>query len=139
MATEGSVKAVVTAMFANLGIAVTKFIAFLLTAASSMLAESVHSLADTSNQALLLLGGKRAKRAATPEHPFGYGRERYVYAFVVSIVARVQSIGACSILNVSVRVASLRVQPLSGSRGPPSPRMAGGPRPYGSATLGSKP
>ena len=86
MATEGSVKAVVTAMFANLGIAVTKFVAFLLTASSSMLAESVHSLADTSNQALLLLGGNRAKRAATPEHPFGYGRERYVYAFIVSIV-----------------------------------------------------
>lgn len=73
-------------MFANLGIAVTKFVAFLLTASSSMLAESVHSLADTSNQALLLLGGKRAERAATPEHPFGYGRERYVYAFIVSIV-----------------------------------------------------
>jgi len=86
VATEGSVKAVVTAMFANLGIAVTKLVAFLLTASSSMLAESVHSLADTSNQALLLLGGKRAKRAATPEHPFGYGRERYVYAFIVSIV-----------------------------------------------------
>ena len=86
MATEGGVKAVVTAMFANLGIAVTKFVAFLLTASSSMLAESVHSLADTSNQALLLLGGRRAKRAATAEHPFGYGRERYVYAFVVSIV-----------------------------------------------------
>src|SRR5215207_1974803 len=73
-------------MFANLGIAVTKFVAFLLTASSSMLAESVHSVADTSNQALLLLGGKRAKRAATPEHPFGYGRERYVYGFIVSIV-----------------------------------------------------
>ena len=86
MATEGSTKAVVTAMFANLGIAATKFVAFLLTASSSMLAESVHSLADTSNQALLLLGGKRAKRAATPAHPFGYGRERYVYAFIVSIV-----------------------------------------------------
>jgi len=86
VATEGSVRAVVTAMFANLGIAVTKFVAFLLTASSSMLAESVHSLADTSNQALLLLGGNRAKRAATPEHPFGYGRERYVYAFIVSIV-----------------------------------------------------
>lgn len=73
-------------MFANLGIAVTKFIAFLLTASSSMLAESVHSLADTCNQALLLLGGKRAKQTATPEHPFGYGRARYVYAFVVAIV-----------------------------------------------------
>ncbi len=86
MATEGSTKAVVVAMFANLGIAVTKFVAFLLTSSSSMLAESVHSLADTSNQALLLLGGRRAKQAATPEHPFGYGRARYVYAFVVSIV-----------------------------------------------------
>ncbi|MDQ3628857.1 MAG: cation diffusion facilitator family transporter [Actinomycetota bacterium] len=86
MASEGSTKAVVTAMFANLGIAVTKFVAFLLTASSSMLAEAVHSLADTSNQALLLLGGKRARKAATPEHPFGYGRERYVFAFVVSIV-----------------------------------------------------
>jgi cation diffusion facilitator family transporter len=86
MASEGSTKAVVTAMTANLGIAATKFGAFLLTSSSSMLAESVHSLADTSNQALLLFGGKRAKRAATPEHPFGYGRERYVYAFIVSIV-----------------------------------------------------
>lgn len=73
-------------MFANLGIALTKFVAFLLTASSSMLAEAVHSVADTSNQALLLLGGSRAKRPATPEHPFGYGRERYVYAFIVSIV-----------------------------------------------------
>jgi cation diffusion facilitator family transporter len=73
-------------MFANLGIAVTKFVAFLLTGSSSMLAESVHSVADTSNQVLLLLGGRRAKRAATPEHPFGYGRERYVYGFIVSIV-----------------------------------------------------
>ncbi|WP_322746668.1 cation diffusion facilitator family transporter [Saccharothrix syringae] len=86
MATEGSTRAVVTAMFANLGITATKFVAFLLTASSSMLAESVHSLADTSNQALLLLGGKRAKRAPTPEHQFGYGRERYVHAFIVSIV-----------------------------------------------------
>ena len=75
-----------TAMLANLGIAITKFIAAGLTASSSMLAEAVHSLADTSNQLLLLLGGKRARRAATPEHPFGYGRERYVYGFVVSIV-----------------------------------------------------
>lgn len=86
VAAEGSTKAVVTALLANLGIAVTKFVAALLTASSSMLAEAVHSLADTSNQALLLLGGKRAKRAATPDHPFGYGRERYVYAFIVSIV-----------------------------------------------------
>nr|WP_230416944.1 cation diffusion facilitator family transporter [Micromonospora tarapacensis] len=73
-------------MLANLGIAVTKFVAYLLTSSSSMLAESIHSVADSGNQALLLLGGKRARRAATPQHPFGYGRERYVYAFIVSIV-----------------------------------------------------
>lgn len=86
MASEGSTKAVITAMFANLGIAVTKFIAAALTGSSSMLAEGVHSLADTSNQALLLFGGKRAQREPTAKHPFGYGRERYVYAFIVSIV-----------------------------------------------------
>ncbi|MDQ3324411.1 MAG: cation diffusion facilitator family transporter [Actinomycetota bacterium] len=86
MATEGGNKAIIAALFANISIAVTKFIAFLLTSSSSMLAESIHSVADSSNQGLLLLGGKRAKRDATPEHPFGYGRERYVYAFVVAIV-----------------------------------------------------
>ncbi len=86
MSTEGGTKAVVAALLANTGIAVTKFIAFLLTGASSMLAESVHSVADAGNQGLLLLGGKRARREATPQHPFGYGRERYVYAFIVSIV-----------------------------------------------------
>ncbi len=73
-------------MLANLGIAVTKFLAWLLTGASSMLAESIHSVADTSNQGLLLLGGRLARRKATPEHPFGYGRVRYLYAFVVAIV-----------------------------------------------------
>jgi cation diffusion facilitator family transporter len=77
---------VVTALGANLGIAVTKFVAYLLTSSSSMLAESIHSVADSSNQALLLIGGKRAERPATAEHPFGYGRERYIYAFIVSIV-----------------------------------------------------
>ncbi len=86
MATGGGNTAIVAALTANIGIAVTKFIAFLLTSSSSMLAESIHSLADSGNQVLLLIGGKRAKRAATPDHPFGYGRERYVYAFVVSIV-----------------------------------------------------
>ena len=86
MATGGGSKAIVAALVANVGIAVTKFIAFLLTSSSSMLAESIHSLADSGNQVLLLVGGKRAKRAATPDHPFGYGRERYVYAFIVSIV-----------------------------------------------------
>ena len=83
---EGGTKAIIAALAANLGIAVTKLIAWLLTGSSSMLAESIHSLADSGNQVLLLLGGKRAKRAATPEHPFGYGRERYIYAFIVSIV-----------------------------------------------------
>jgi cation diffusion facilitator family transporter len=86
MSAEGGTKAIIAALVANLGIAVTKFIAFLLTASSSMLAESIHSVADSGNQALLLVGGKRAKRGATPEHPFGYGRERYIYAFIVSIV-----------------------------------------------------
>ena len=79
-------RAIVAALFANLGIAVTKFIAWFLTGSSSMLAEAIHSVADSGNQMLLLLGGKRAKRAATPQHPFGYGRDRYIYAFIVSIV-----------------------------------------------------
>ena len=86
MSAEGGTRAILAALLANLGIAVTKFIAFLVSGSSSMLAESVHSLADSGNQLLLLVGGRRARRAATPEHPFGYGRERYVYAFVVSIV-----------------------------------------------------
>ena len=86
MSTGGGTKAIIAALLANTGIAVTKFGAWLLTGSSSMLAESVHSVADAGNQGLLLLGGKRAQRDATPEHPFGYGRERYVYAFIVSIV-----------------------------------------------------
>lgn len=86
MASEGSTKAVLAAMLANAGLAVTKFLAWLLTGASSLLAEAIHSVADTSNQVLLLIGGRKAKRKASPEHPFGYGRVRYVYAFVVSIV-----------------------------------------------------
>ena len=86
MATEGGTRAVVAALLANTGIAVLKFLAWLLTGASSMLAESIHSVADSGNQGLLLLGGSRSRRAATPEHPFGYGRERYVYSFIVAIV-----------------------------------------------------
>jgi cation diffusion facilitator family transporter len=86
MAADGSTKAVVAALLANTGIALTKILAFFLTGISSMLAEAIHSLADAGNQGLLLLGGRRAQREATEEHPFGYGRERYVYAFVVSIV-----------------------------------------------------
>jgi cation diffusion facilitator family transporter len=82
----GGTRAIIAALAANLGIAVTKFVAWLLTGSSSMLAESIHSVADSGNQALLLLGGKRSTRRATPDHPFGYGRERYIYAFIVSIV-----------------------------------------------------
>jgi cation diffusion facilitator family transporter len=86
MSTSGGTRAVLAALGANLGIAVTKFAAFALTGSSSMLAESIHSVADSGNQGLLLLGGKRSRREATEQHPFGYGRERYLYAFVVSIV-----------------------------------------------------
>jgi cation diffusion facilitator family transporter len=86
MSAASGTRAIVAALAANLGIAVTKFIAFALTQSSSMLAESIHSVADSGNQALLLLGGKRARREATPQHPFGYGRERYIYAFIVAIV-----------------------------------------------------
>ncbi|MGI8434460.1 MAG: cation diffusion facilitator family transporter [Nocardioidaceae bacterium] len=85
MSTE-SPKAVVAALAANLGIAVTKLLAWVLTGASSMLAEAIHSFADSGNQALLLIGSKRAERPATKDHPFGFGRERYIYAFIVSIV-----------------------------------------------------
>jgi cation diffusion facilitator family transporter len=86
VSTEGGTRAIVAALAANLGIAVTKFVAYVLTGSSSMLAEAVHSVADSGNQALLLLGGRRARKQATPQHPFGYGRERYFWAFVVSIV-----------------------------------------------------
>ena len=86
MSAGGGNRAIVAALAANVGIAVTKFAAFLLTSSSSMLAESIHSLADSGNQVLLLIGGRRASRAATPEHPFGYGRERYIFAFIVSVV-----------------------------------------------------
>ena len=86
MSTEGGTKAVVAALTANTFIAITKFAAWGLTGASSMLAEAIHSVADAGNQVLLLVGGKRAQRAATPEHPFGYGRERYVFGFIVAVV-----------------------------------------------------
>ncbi|MGP3953816.1 cation diffusion facilitator family transporter [Streptomyces sp. 7N604] len=86
MSASGGTKAIVAALGANLAIAAAKFVAFAFSGSSSMLAEGVHSIADSGNQALLLVGGKKAKREATPEHPFGYGRERYIYAFLVSIV-----------------------------------------------------
>ena len=86
MAASGGTKAILAAFFANLGIAIAKFVAFAFTGASSMLAEAIHSCADTGNQALLLLGGRLAKREATTTHPFGYGRERYFWSFVVALV-----------------------------------------------------
>jgi cation diffusion facilitator family transporter len=79
-------KAIIAALLANLGIAIAKFAGFLVTASSSLLAESIHSVADTGNQALLLLGGRRSRREATEDHPFGFGRERYFWAFVVALV-----------------------------------------------------
>lgn len=86
MSTEGGIKAVIAALIANLGIAVSKFIAFIFTGSSSMLSEAIHSVADSGNQVLLLIGNKRAKKPADESHPFGYGRRRYVYGFIVAIV-----------------------------------------------------
>jgi cation diffusion facilitator family transporter len=79
-------KAVVAALAANLGIALAKFVAFLLTGSASMLAEAVHSVADTGNETLLLIGRGRSRKARTTEHPFGFGRERYFYGFVVAVM-----------------------------------------------------
>ena len=84
--TEGSRKAILAAFFANLGIAVAKFAGFLITRSAGLLAEAAHSLADTGNQGLLLLGGARARRRPDERHPFGYGRERYFWSFVVALV-----------------------------------------------------
>lgn len=86
MSTEGGMKAVIAALLANLGIALSKFVAFAFTGSSSMLSEAIHSVADSGNQVLLLVGNKRSKKAADAQHQFGYGRRRYVYGFIVSIV-----------------------------------------------------
>jgi len=83
---SGNTRAIIAALLANLGIAAAKFAAWGATGAASMLAEAVHSVADSGNQALLLWGGRAARRVPTAEHPFGYGRERYFWAFVVSVV-----------------------------------------------------
>ncbi len=86
MAAEGGTRAVVTALAANVGVAVAKFVAAVITGSTSMLAEGVHSVADSGNQVLLLIGGRRARQAPSALHPFGYARARYIYAFLVAIV-----------------------------------------------------
>ena len=86
MSAGGGTKAILAALAANAGIAVAKFVGFAITGASSMLAEAVHSVADTSNQGLLLLGQRTSQRKATKEHPFGYGRDRYFYSFIVALM-----------------------------------------------------
>jgi len=86
MSTAGSTRAIIAALLANAGIAVAKFVGFIITGSSSMLAESVHSVADTSNQGLLLFGQRQARKEADDLHPFGYGRSRYFYSFVVALV-----------------------------------------------------
>lgn len=83
---HGSTRAIAAAFLANMGIAVAKFVGFVLTGSSALLAESIHSVADASNQGLLVLGGRRARREPTPLHPLGYGRVRYFWAFVVAVV-----------------------------------------------------
>lgn len=104
MSAEGGNRAIIAALLANVGIAITKFIAWAFSGSSSMLAEGVHSLADSGNQLLLLLGGRKAQREADADHPFGYGRERYVYAFVVAIV--LFSVGG--VFSVYEGIAKLR-------------------------------
>ena len=86
MSTEGGTKAVVAALLANTGIAISKFVAFGITGSTSMLSEAIHSVADSLNQVLLLIGGKRSRRIADDKYQFGYGRVRYVYGFMVAIV-----------------------------------------------------
>ena len=86
MSAGGGTKAIVAALSANAGIAVAKFVGFAVTGSSSMLAEAVHSVADTANQGLLLLGKRTSQRKADAEHPFGYGRDRYFYSFVVALL-----------------------------------------------------
>ena len=83
---EAGTKATIGALCANTGIAIAKFVAFVFTGSASMLAEAIHSVADATNQLLLLFGMRRARREATPMHPFGYGRERYFWSFIVAVV-----------------------------------------------------
>src|SRR5882762_6246886 len=86
MSAGGGTRAVIAALSANLGIAVIKFIAFAITGSASMLAEGVHSVVDSGNQGLLLRGGRSARKSASPSHPFGSGRDRYVYGSLVALM-----------------------------------------------------
>lgn len=86
MAADGTTKSVVVALAANAGIAAAKFVGYLVTGSSSMLAESVHSLADTVNEVLLMVGKRVALRRPDALHQFGYGRSRYFYSFVVALL-----------------------------------------------------
>ncbi|MGH3719912.1 MAG: cation diffusion facilitator family transporter [Pseudonocardiaceae bacterium] len=86
MSAGGGATAIIAALLANAGIAVAKFVGYLVTGSSSMLAEAAHSVADTANEGLLLIGRRSARRAATDQHPFGYGRDRYFYSFVVALL-----------------------------------------------------
>src|SRR5664279_1219004 len=86
MSTGGGGKAIIAALGANLGIALIKFVAFAITGATSILAEAVHSVVDSGNQGLLLIGARSSRRTADTAHPFGYGRERFVYAFLVGLL-----------------------------------------------------
>ena len=86
MSTEGGMRAIVAALLANIGIAISKFIAFAFTGSSSLLTEAIHSVADSGNQILLLIGNKRSKKGADDAHNFGYGRRRFIYGFIVAVV-----------------------------------------------------
>jgi len=105
---EGGSKAIVAALAANLGIAVAKFVAFAFTGSASMMAEGVHSIADSGNQGLLILGRNRSKRAETSKHPFGYGRERFFYAFIVAVV--LFTVGAILSFAISKSPSGFNIQ-----------------------------
>jgi cation diffusion facilitator family transporter len=83
---DTSVKSILFALLANLGIAITKTVAAVITRSGAMLAESIHSYADCGNQGLLFLGLKEAKKKPDPEHPLGYGKEIYFWSFIVALV-----------------------------------------------------
>ena len=122
MSASGSKRAIVAALLANAGIAVAKFVGFVITGSSSMLAESVHSLADTSNQGLLLWGQRQASKEPDELHQFGYGRSRYFYSFVVALV--LFTLGAAFALYEGYEkvVQSARVDLTAGGSGHPGGR-----------------